>query len=357
MTFRTLLLWTHLVLGLTGAVFLALAGGTAAFITAQPLLALAINPMPRVEWPAEGADFLAMAARIEQEFAPATVRTLQQRLRGRAAEAVLSDGTTVLADPRSGEVLGSRPARFASFRNLSTLMRRLHTDLVLGERGALVVVLATLEGLVLSLTGLWLWWKKKTWRFSMAGSLYKASWTLHSATGVWFLVPLVAMMCTGVVMGKPGLVTRITGEPESPYQYPPLVDAPAGEVPRVPLSRVLSVADSVVPGAVPLGLTLPAGPRNAAAVRTADATIYVNPYDGTVAAVHRSPAPNSTDAAITFMERVHTGEQFGWPGELVMAVASLMLAFMAGTGVVLGWKRLVITARVAGRRRSARGVT
>jgi len=353
-TFRSILLWTHLVLGLTGAVFLAIAGGTAAFITAQPLLAAVINPVPKAEWPAAGGNFAAMAARIEERFAPATINTLQQRSPGRAAEAILSDGTTVFADPRSGEVLGSRPSRFASFKNLSAVMSRLHTGLMLGPRGITIVTLATLEGLVLSLSGLWLWWRRKAWRFGMAGSLYKASWTLHNASGVWFLIPVVAMTFTGVVMGRPGAVTRVTGEPETPWRFPPRVEARDEDGPRAGLSRILLVADSVLPGEVPLGVTLARGPRTALAVRTAEATVYVDPYDGSVAAVHRPLVPNRTDAILALMKRVHAGVEFGWPGELVMAVASLMLVVMAGTGVILGWKRIVLTARASRRHRARR---
>jgi len=42
------------------------------------------------------------------------------------------------------------------------------------------------------------------------------------------------------------------------------------------------------------------------------------------------------------VEKLHTGELLAVPGRAIMTLGSLMLAVMTITGVVLGWKRLLI---------------
>ena len=344
MTFRALLMWVHLVLGLTGAVILAIVGVTGAYITFQGPLFRWLNPVPEVAAFSGSVDAPAIIAAVEKQFTPRRVANFSVRDTGHAVVVRLRDRTAVFVDPATTTVIGSRPARLASLENFTALMRRLHTNLVLGPKGRALVLFATAEALLLALTGIWLWWRKKAWQFRpWRGSVYRVSWDLHNATGIWFLIPLFAMAATGVLMSVPSPIWKLFGPP------PPAVEQPRSHVgdgadsTPVPLSRVVSAADSAAPGEL-LGLVVPSAPSGTFTIRKATQTVYVDQFSAAVLEVRTAPELNRGQRAFRVVDGVHTGELLGVPGRAIMTLGCLMLVVATVTGVVLGWKRLLILA-------------
>src|SRR4249920_2378422 len=143
MTFRGLLMWVHLVLGLTGALILAIVAVTGAYITFQQPLTRWLNPIPVVSAPSASLDAQAIVQGVEAQFAPRRVASIAIGEGTQATVVRLRDRTTVFVDPANSTIIGSRPARFASLENLTAVMRRLHTNLVLGPKGRFIVTLAT----------------------------------------------------------------------------------------------------------------------------------------------------------------------------------------------------------------------
>ena len=344
MTFRGFLMWVHLVLGLTGAVVIAIVSVTAVYITFEDPLHRWLNPVPRAAESSRGIDVPRMVAEVERQFAPRRVVSLNVSEPGRAAEIRLRDRTAVFVNPGDGSVMGVREARYASLENLTAVVRRLHIDLIMGPRGALIVTAATAEALLLALTGIWLWWRKKRWQFRRwRGSAFLVSWDLHNATGIWFALPAMVLAVTGILIFWPAPMFRITG-PWTPWQAPPGSSASVPGAMPVNIDRVLSVADSIRPGQLFTRLEIPEGERGAYAVTKGSSTIYVDQRSGGLIEV-RDPRPETGgDRAYRIVEELHTGELLGIPGRTVMTLGSLMLAIMTITGVVLGWKRLVILA-------------
>jgi uncharacterized iron-regulated membrane protein len=242
-------------------------------------------------------------------------------------------------DPSSGEILGSRERTVISLGNLTRLMRLLHTNLVIGPRGRLIIHFATLECLLLAATGLWLWWRRKHWRFGLKGSAFRVSWDLHNATGIWFLLPVAAIAVSGLLLPYPGLVYRAAGVTPEPWLPAPQSEVPLDGDASVSLASVLAVADSALPGPV-VGLTIPGGPRASFWVRKATHTAFVDQHTGRLIEVQRN---NADPPALVQIEHAHTGAMFGIPGQALWTIASLMLAVMTVTGVILGIKRLMIT--------------
>ncbi|NUQ13460.1 MAG: PepSY domain-containing protein [Gemmatimonadaceae bacterium] len=354
MNFRAILLWVHLILGLTGFVIIAVLGVTGAYITFAPVLGRWLNPVPRVGGAVARGDPVRLVAAAESAFFPVTATSLSYGAPGEAASIELEDRTTVFVDPASARVVGSRPRPVISLANVSWAMRRLHVQLLLPRGGQLLVTLVTLEALLLTLTGLWLWWRKKHWKlWPWRGSLFRMSWDLHSATGIWFAVPVAVMALTGILLFWPAPLSRLAGVPLSPW-----LDAPASVIPpegpsvRVPLARVMAVADSVRPGEPADAVAIPSGPLGSFGVWKGSASIYVDRYSGALIAVREDQPPNAADRALVAVEYAHTGELWGVPGQAIMTIGSLALAVMAMTGAVLGWKRLQI---LAGRRQREPG--
>lgn len=343
MTFRGFLMWVHLVLGLTGALIIAIVAVTGAYITFQQPLTRWLNPVPLIASQSNSVDAPAIIQAVEARFAPRRVASIAIGEGNYATTVRLLDRTTVFVDPSNASIVGAREARFASLENLTTVMRRLHTSLVLGARGRLLVTLATGEALLLALTGIWLWWRKKHWQFrAWRGSLFRVSWDLHNASGIWFLVPVVAMLVTGLLIATPTLVFRVAGmRPATWVGAPPSANSDSHE--QVPLATVLTLADSVAPGAV-LGVSIPFGPVASYAVRKANVTVYIDQFTGAVIEARGPLLPNAADHAFKVVEDLHTGAYFGKAGRAIMTLGTLMLAVMTITGFLLGWKRLLILA-------------
>lgn len=341
MTFRGFLMWVHLVLGLTGALLLVIVGVTGAYITFQKPLERWLTPVPAIPEFTGHADFARIVRAVENEFSSSGVATVDVRTH-EATVVRLRDRTTVFIDPHQSTIIGSRPIRFASLENLTAVMRRLHIELLMGRKGALLVTLATVEALLLALTGLWLWWRKKGWRFGrLRGSIYRMSWDLHNATGLWFLVPVIAMAITGILLFVPGTVYRVTGPP-APFLEKPVSTRVDSAQPPVALAVALRAADSALAGEPTRQLTIPGSPQGAYDVDKSTATVFVDQFSGAVLGVRPSRVPNAGDRAILAVHDLHTGELLGPLGQVVMTLGSLALVLMTLTGVVLGWKRLLI---------------
>jgi uncharacterized iron-regulated membrane protein len=344
MTFRGFLMWVHLVLGLTGAVIIAIVAVTGAYITFQEPLTRWLNPVPAVASQSASIDAQAIVQAVEARFAPRRVVSITLGEGNLASSVRLRDQTTVFVDPSNSSIIGAREARFASLENLTKVMRRLHTNLVLGPRGKFIITLATAEALLLVLTGIWLWWRKKHWQFrAWRGSAFRVSWDLHNATGIWFLIPVLSMVVTGLLIAMPTTIYRAAGMDPAPWLFAPPSAGGDSQEP-IQLTRAIAVADSALAGGIE-GVTIPGVPDGSFSVRKARETVFVDQFTGAVIEVRPHRSPNAADHAYMLVEELHTGELLGVPGRAIMTLGTLMLAVMTVTGVVLGWKRLLILAR------------
>ena len=115
-----------------------------------------------------------------------------------------SDRRRVFVDPVSLKVLGSRPEEGGPVR----LVRTIHGQLGMGERGSNLVELASSWTIIMVLTGLFLWWPRSSSRW--AGVIYPRLWKgrklfwrdLHSVTGVWISLLVLFLLVTGLPWAK-----------------------------------------------------------------------------------------------------------------------------------------------------------
>ncbi len=120
----------------------------------------------------------------------------------RSAQFVLSNAgrqLNVFINPYSGEVLGEQDAKL----NLQAVARALHGELMIGTLGDRLVELAAGWGVVLVVSGLYLWWPRGQ---SAAGILWprlsrrgRVLWRdLHAVTGFWGAALLLFMLISGM---------------------------------------------------------------------------------------------------------------------------------------------------------------
>ncbi|MBM3106467.1 PepSY domain-containing protein [Pseudomonas sp. P66] len=307
----------------------------------------------------------------------------------RSAQFVVKDGgreLNVFINPYDGQLLGEQDAK----NNLQAVARALHGELMVGTIGDRVVELAAGWGIVLVVSGLYLWWPrgKRTggvlWpRLNARGRLLWRD--LHAVTGFWgsallLLMLLSGMTWTGFWGAKYADVWNTfpaamwNDVPKSDQQARELnsatrqtvpwaventpmpqsgahaehaghamaMSAPAA--PQVSLEQIQNLAStrSVEPG---YSITLPTSadgvytiavfaddPRN-------DATLHVDQYTGKVLVDVRWQDYNNVARATELGVMLHEGKMFGPLNQIIILLVCLMILLGSVSGLVMWWKR------------------
>ncbi|MDG9779682.1 PepSY-associated TM helix domain-containing protein [Metapseudomonas otitidis] len=289
-------------------------------------------------------------------------------------------------DPYSGRVLGTQDALW----NLQAAARKLHGDLLIGPLGDRLIELAAGWGIVLVVSGLYLWWPRGSggagvlWpRLSARGRLLWRD--LHGVTGFWGSLLLLFMLMTGMTwtgfwgaqfagawnhfpaamwddVPKSGQAAASLNEahrqtvpwaaettplpasdPHAAHHAHGGEQAPASAS-RIPLQQVVDTARErqVTPG---YSISLPKGAEGVFSVSVFaddprnDATLHLDQYSGKVLADVRwadyGPVARTVETGVM----LHEGKLFGLPNQLLMAAVCLLILFSSVSGLVLWWKR------------------
>jgi uncharacterized iron-regulated membrane protein len=264
---------------------------------------------------------------------------------------------TVFLHPASGQVMGELPSGGWIQR-----LQQLHADLLGGRTGEAVSRVGAWGLLVLSLTGLVVWWPgRATWRrgvvVGMGGGWKRTVWELHRATGVWVFGFLAMWAVTGIHFTTPGLARRVVGA-VAPLATPvPVVRVePAAAGGRRPLAAFLADARTRWPGAPLARVLLPPASPSAVAVTVArethgdwdssdEVTLWFDPASGRLLRTDQASSAPSGEVAIRWLGLLHAGIVGGWPVKLLWAAGGLALAVLFATGSVMWWNR-VLRARL-----------
>ena len=307
----------------------------------------------------------------------------------RSAQFVLHNNgreLNVFINPYSGAVLGQQDAKL----NLQAVARALHGELMIGTLGDRLIELAAGWGIVLVVSGMYLWWPRGQsaagvlWpRFSRRG---RVLWRdLHAVTGFWGGALLLFMLISGMTW------TGFWGKqyadlwnqfPAAMWNNVPASDLEARSLnsaarqtvpwamentpipvsgahaehmghgahssgpaaPGVSLQEVYETATArkVEPG---YSITLPTtaegvftiavfadDPRN-------DATLHVDQYTGEVLADVRWQHYGNVARATEMSAMLHEGKLFGSPNQIAILLVCLMILLSSVSGLVMWWKR------------------
>ena len=129
------------------------------------------------------------------------------RTPGAAAQVLVGRGageTRVWVDPRTARVLKAVPedSRFMK------VVFRLHGELLMGDKGSILVELAASWAIVMIVTGLFLWWPRQAQ--GLGGILYprltlgsRIFWRdLHAVTAVWVSATTILLLASGLPWAK-----------------------------------------------------------------------------------------------------------------------------------------------------------
>lgn len=308
----------------------------------------------------------------------------------------IGESRSVFVNPSTAEVLGERNDDW----NLQEAAVRLHGSLLLGDIGDYVVELAACWGLILTISGLYLWWPRKGttiwgvllprlttknrrifWRDLHAvpgfwaslvvifliitglpwatfwGTNFARVWAQYPAT-LWEQVPVSDTTAASLNTGSEKIVSwaaEHTPLPQSDPHANHLVGSVnadnttsslGGTVPGTPVD-----IDSVVTFGQAIGM--PAGfsvtpPDGAEGVYTisifADQptqsrTVHIDQYTGRVLAAIGWEQYGLVPKLVETGIAIHEGRFFGFWNQLLMLFAALTVVLLALTGPVMWWQR------------------
>lgn len=300
---------------------------------------------------------------------------------------------TLFLDPASGALLGTLDNKW----NLQAVARALHADLLLGTIGDRLIELAAGWGIVLLISGLYLWWPRKgpgvggiLWpRWSQRGRLWWRD--LHAVVGFWGAGFLLLLLLSGMTwtgfwgdqfaavwnrfpaamwneVPKSAPLARslnhahqqtvpwaVENTPIPSSAEPKAHDHSAmghgGEHDgmvmaehRIPLQQVVEIAAArqVTPG---YSITPPAGARGVYTIAISaddprnDATLHIDQYSSKVLADVRwqdyGPVAKTVETGVM----LHMGKLYGWPHQLAMLLICLLVLLSSVSGLWIWWSR------------------
>lgn len=359
---KKILFQLHWLLGISAGLVLALMGVTGAGLAYQDELLRLLNPDVLAVEPPPQARPLApdeLLARLHRQLPARPVQTLTLSADPHdAAKVGIAGGgprgTTVYADPYSGELLGT--PRGAEF--FLTVMK-LHRWLALGDAGKTLTGAATLVLVFLCLSGLYLRWPRRLgdWRAWLAVDWRRRGrgflWSLHATAGTWVLLAYLLAALTGLSWSydwyRNGLFA-LAGEPAPahggpggrrgpPPGMPPREEAPRPQLRLDPLWTAFRAA--VHDDFRQAELRLPERPgqplqvsflRGAAPHARAFDRLSLDVASGALLREERFADKGTAQRLLASLFPLHSGAYFGTPGRVLMLLASLGMPLFFVTG-------------------------
>jgi uncharacterized iron-regulated membrane protein len=280
----------------------------------------------------------------QPDDAAAVVLDLNQ---GAKPAAPSSEEIELGVNPYTGAVLGD----LEKTNDLMAYVHRFHTRFLAADVGRTIVGWSAVCLLILSLTGIILWWQRKIGRFRWNSTGASFHFHMHQAVGIYAWAFLMVLSLTGIALhwereaGR--LLDRLTGSP------PPTKMLPADPVQNgtSPLDSdlLVSIAEKNAPGAQitviqlatsaesPVRIIMKYPEDHTPAGRT---QIFLDAYSGKVRMLTDArSAPLGFKLIRLWSRQYHTGDIFGWPTQMLALVFSLALVVMAVTGPMIWYMR------------------
>lgn len=249
-------------------------------------------------------------------------------------------------DPRNGRLV----AEVGSTEYLFDWIERLHTHLLSGDTGEMVVACIGLMLMVLGVTGIVQAWPR---RLSLAFRIRwdaKSPWLaydLHRVIGLVAGLFLLVNATTGIVLVFAGTAARVVNSftHSPPPVYTVLPQASAGRD-RAPLDDVVRAAERAIPGARASRIVVRPGNAPVVVRLHTDSdrhpqglsTVTVDPYDATPMAVAPLAAQPAGQRMFDWLFALHVGELLGTPYRVFLVLVGLAPTLLLGTGLVV-WTR------------------
>ncbi len=240
-------------------------------------------------------------------------------------------------------------------------VERLHGELMAGIFGDLLVELAVCWGLILLVTGMYIWWprhrKGVIRRIRLRLNLGKRSFwrDIHSVTAFCMSIGIAFLILTGLPwtgfwgqqLQKIGVITD-TGIPAAVWGEKPtsiVPDEPTDDkVSTISIDEVVQIADSrdVNPG---YDVYFPEGPKGVYTVQVFlpksvnETTLHIDQYNGEVLDDYRYQEYGLLGKGISTGYTLHIGSEFGLINQVLGLIVCIGIVVIVITGLIMWWKR------------------
>ncbi|WP_250458894.1 PepSY-associated TM helix domain-containing protein [Microbulbifer litoralis] len=313
------------------------------------------NPSPQ---PASYGEILAAARTAVPDSEPQRLMTP----RGEASPYVVRFPTPegapgpieVSVSPTDAEVLAVR----GWGKYPMSWIYRLHYTLLAGKNGKTVVGLMGLLLMLFCISGLVIWWPRRSrrggrWKraftVSRRGNRFRLYFDLHKVFGIYFLPLLLVTAFSGVTLVFPQQVETLVGAllPTEPRPALPRSHRSTG-TPLDPDTAV-AIGRSVFPGGELKRIYLPrdAGDSYGLRFRAAGepwrnygaSFVRLDQYSGEILMVRNVTAIPAGNQVLRWQFPLHNGDALGLAGRWLVLLAGLTPSLLFATGLYLWWKK------------------
>jgi uncharacterized iron-regulated membrane protein len=258
---------------------------------------------------------------------------------------------TVFLDPPTAAVLD-----VMEFRNsFIGFLHVFHENLTIPQyNGRQIVGWAGVGMLILSLTGIWLWWPRNvTWmnllRSLRWGRSSRFTFNLHNMLGFWIAIPLAVVSLTGIYLSFPQSARDMMSSIATMNPQGQRGGFNADIAPQTELSpdRALQIAQQAEPNAAPYALFLPTVQRGGGnrglswriqMTRASSDEIVTVMVDDRGGRATPAPGPRSGDRAASWIRWIHEGSHSGPVWAVIVFLTGVFPTIFAITGVTM-WLR------------------
>jgi len=256
-----------------------------------------------------------------------------------------NDRHLIFVNPYTGSIMGEHNSESSFF----SVMRKLHVDLMMGSAGGHIVGIGTILLVVLTLTGLYLWWvrrsalRRRSYLLTFKTDWKQFNYDTHNVLGFYSSVFVLLISLTGIVLAYPwakhAIYYAIDGRP-APKFVPPQSHPATDGVKRISPDQALASARAIAPARYHTAVRLPQSPQDCIAVYHDHGAgngdnIFIDAYTGKTLRVDRY-ADRSTAQKIHYsMFPIHAGYILGEPTKFIAFVSSPLVAVLGVTGFVI----------------------
>ncbi len=389
--YQTIWRW-HFYAGLLVAPFMLILAVTGAVYLFNDEINDALHPQQRFVAPAEQRPVSQMITAALAGYPGGSATRVDIPPPGRSAQVFVTPATgdlvRVYVDPGTAKALGS----YVYSHTIVGFADVAHGSLMLGKFGDGVVELVACWGLILVITGVYLWWPRGEFRLEgvvipRLKETGRTVWRdLHAVTGVWTALLIAFLIVTGLPWANVwgGLLKRGTdaagiGYPTSHRlhgttpttnvkqalgQAPwTLEDAPmpasdphaehhgghagmvmAASSPSIGVDQAVAIFAKQGVNA-PYRLFLPSGPAGAFTAYTypdrpqGQRTIHLDQYSGRVLDDVGFADYGWAAKGVELGVQLHMGNYFGRANQIVMLIACVGVVMLSVTGPIMWWRR------------------
>jgi uncharacterized iron-regulated membrane protein len=258
---------------------------------------------------------------------------------------------SVYVNQHTGAVLG----RLEYDRSLFGVILNIHRTLLAGMTGRVIVELATSWGIILVVTGLYLWWPRRgskalgVWLPRLRGKSYVIWRDWHTVPGFYFSLLAFLVMGTGlfftlVFARGYQAVASVTNSYPASYLNPPKSVRKERAV-RLGADEIITIARREqsekrmyvdFPHTGEDSFTVYAGSFDSPSTLT---YLYIDQYSG---AVHDAIRWRDISAAAKIQisaYSIHVGSIYGLPTKILAVLVCLLIVAMSVTGAAMWWVR------------------